>query len=375
MNRVTRSLIPAIAIPVVVIAAGTPAVAGGRPATAEASSPVHWSRRAGPVPGVTTSQTPALSAAIFPGKQERTLLFWDGTRLTGGAYVLDYASSASVPGNKWSRPESVGKAFAAGPPSAAAYGEPSSGQVIVAWEDIHGNQIDYVVGTAGSGGLLSFGPIYFVPGATTSSAPVVFRPLHSDTVLLAWKQAGSTQIRYVAGAPASSPGPVMWRTIATIPNAATSASPAVADVSTGRNSGRLYVVWKGTAADARIYRSWIPDRLPAKPHWSKRAAFPATKTRVSPAAIAINTTQSSSGTATVPDVPQRLCPFCKPILLVVFQQDGPHYRILGSTGTVSPSYGVPGLSGPGPLTAGAGWVGGTSASAVFLVQPSRRRIA
>ncbi len=375
MNRLTRSLISATAIPLAVTNAGAPAVAGDRPVAVQASSPVHWSHRTGPVPRVTTSQTTALAAAIFPGKQDRTLLFWDGPQLASGAYRLYYASSANVPGNKWSTPATVGKALAAGPPSAATYGDPSSGKVIVAWEDIHDKQINYDVGTAGTGGLLSFGPIRAVPGATTSSAPVVFRPLDTDTVLLAWKAAGSAQIRYVEGAPTGSSVPVKWGAIATIPNAATSASPAVADVSAGSHSGRLYVFWKGTAADARIYRSWLPDPLAGKPHWSKRAAFPATNTRVSPAAIAINTKESSSGTAAVPDAPQRLCPFCNPFVILLFQQDGPHYRILGSTGTVSPSYPVPGLSGSQPPGAGAGWVGATSQSVVYLVQPSRRRLA
>jgi hypothetical protein len=373
MIRATRSLLSAATLALAVTTAGitgAQAATTSRHSAGHVSSPVHWSHLVGPVPGATTSRTPALAAAMFPARKAGVVLLWDGPRLADGAYRLEYATTTNVPGDKWSAPATVGKALAAGPPAAAVYGDPSAGQVIAVWAGDFGVEISYDIGTAGAGGVVTWGPIFSIPGTAASLAPAVFRPLNSDAIFVAWKAAGSFQVKYVEGVPSGGPTPVAWGSIHTLPRAATSASPAVTELPTGKHSGQLYVLWKGTASTDRIYFSWTPEPLSAKAHWSKPVAVRKAKTKLSPAAIALAPARSKAAAGPRPGLAQRLCPFCE-AFLPLYEQGGVHYDIETGTGSVGPPYPVPGLGGSSqPPAAGAGWVAATKASGVYLTQPS-----
>lgn len=262
--------------------------AAADPMTPQAA-PVRWSAEKGPVPGAITNTSPALAAITLPNKTARLLLFCTGPRVVGAGFPISYQTSISLGKNKWSRPAQVdgGKAFTASRPAAAPFGAQNSGQVIVAWKNVSGSQIFYSIGTAGKGNTLTWNGIFEIPNAATSAGPAVYRPLHSNVIILAWKAASSDAVDFVVGFP-SADGPVKWGRIGAIPRAATTTTPAVAEASTSGKSGRVYVLWRGPSRSGPIDFTATADPLSQLPKWNAPRALPGTvRTGAAPAAQAI----------------------------------------------------------------------------------------
>ncbi len=329
MAGIRRSLLPIATLAVIAALSGATAPAGAaQTAVRHSRAPVRWSPVLGPVPGAATTATPAVTSVVFPGGQAQTLLFW--ARANGGSSgsLISYAGSANPAANTWSSPALAGKAITVSPPSAATCGNESATRVILAWEDTQGHQIRFSIGTPQKGGTLSFGPAFPIPGATTSDGPTVYCPLHSADIFVTWRAAGHTAIRFVIGSPAAGTTPVTWGQIRSLPKSASSASPAVTEVSTGSKTGRLYVLWKGPQRVGRIYRTWTSDPLSAKPRWAAPQAFsPSTRTVAAPAGVALGATGGYP-------------------LMVIYRVPGStlRYLILAANGNVNGDYRVPGLT-------------------------------
>jgi hypothetical protein len=185
-----------------------------------------------------------------------------------------------------------GKALTASRPAAAPFGAKNRGQVIVAWKDVARPQILYSIGTAGQGDTVTWNGIFEIPNAITSAAPAVYRPLHSNVILVAWKAAQSDAIDFVAGTLSAS-GQVQWGRIGIIPRAATTTTPAIAEASTSGKSGLVYVLWRGLGRGAPIDFTATADPLPEFPRWNAVRALPASvRTGAAPAALAIGKGQS-----------------------------------------------------------------------------------
>lgn len=256
--------------------------------TAPQAAPVRWSAEKGPVPGAITNTSPALAAITLPSKASRLLLFWTGPRAVGAAFPISYQTSISLSKNKWSHPGLVdgGKALTASRPATAPVGPQGSGQVIVAWKGVSGPQIFYSIGTAGQGNTVAWNGIFEIPDAITSAGPAVYRPLHSNVILVAWKAASSDAVDFVVGSLAA--GQVTWGRIGIIPRAATTTTPAIAEASTSGKGGLIYVLWRGPGRSRPIDFTATADPLSALPRWNAPRALPATvRTGAAPAAQAI----------------------------------------------------------------------------------------
>lgn len=195
----------------------------------------------------------------------------------GAGYRISYQGALSLSRDTWSAPGTVDHRTAVTDrrPSAAPYGAPSAGQVIVAWKTAgSGGHIRYSIGTAAKSGKLSWGAALAVPGAVTSEGPTVYSLLRSGAVFVTWKAAASHAIEYVFGS-AKGSKPVTWGKVGTLPGAATTDTPAVAEVSTGSKAGRLYVLWKGLGGHGPIDRAWTRDPAASHPGWTAPQAFPA----------------------------------------------------------------------------------------------------
>lgn len=269
----------------------TPRAASAAPRAAPVAphaTPVKWSADKA-VPGSSTNTSPALAAITLPSKASRLLLFWTGPSGASAASPISYQTSISLAEDKWSHPAIVdgGKALTASRPAAAPFGAKNAGHVIVAWKAVARPQIFYSIGTAGQGNTVSWNGIFEIPNAITSASPAVYRPLHSNVILVAWKAASSDAVDFIAGTP-SADGPVRWGRIGVIPRAATTTTPAVAEASTSGKSGLVYVLWRGLGRGGPIDFTATADPLPAFPRWNAARALPASvRTGAAPAAQAI----------------------------------------------------------------------------------------
>jgi hypothetical protein len=243
-----------------------------------AGAQVQWSATKGPVPGAVTSASPALTSVTFPGQTARTFLAWAGPA-SGGALQISYEYSVSLAANRWSPRGTVdgGAALTSTSPAAATFPGTSGREVIVVWKGPKPtDRVFYSIGTAQPGGKVTWGKQAVIPGSLTTTAPAVYSPLHSKVVLVAWKAAGGTGIDDVTGSPApAGPGGVSWGPVGTIPNAATSVSPALAEASTGTDAGRVYALWRGTGSAGRIFYATTADPVASPPRWTAPAELPA----------------------------------------------------------------------------------------------------
>ena len=292
--RQTKLLIAAI-----VLAAGAVAVPGARGAAVARGSgaipsmkPVRWSAKKGPVPGALTVTSPALASITFPGaKTADTLLFWAGPRAGAHGYRISDEHAISLSRDKWSPPEAAGKAVTTSAPAAAPYLDDvftkfTTSDVIVTWQA--GGGIRYEIGTGEHGGAVSFGPEFSIPGAHTSASPAISSPFYAKAVLVTWKAAGSSAVDFVVGFPGKGTGPVRWGPVGTIRGAAASSGPAVAEVSTGSSTGRIYVLWRALGRGGRIDYATGADPLSSTVRWSAPVGLPpGIRTSAAPVAQAI----------------------------------------------------------------------------------------
>jgi hypothetical protein len=291
MPRIRQSLVFAATAALVagIVSVPGPVSAADRDGAARAATQITWSTRLGPVPRASTTLAPALTSIALPGIGTRQLLLWAGPGSAAHGYQISYEFAASLSHNEWSPAAKVdhGAALTSARPSAASYGH-LAGKIIVAWRGAGAaGRVWYSVGTGASGGAVSWDPQHTIPGAVTSAGPAVYAPLHSRVIFVTWKNAASAAIDYVVGRP-SAAGSVSWSLIRSIPGTDASSPPAVAEASTGRTVGRLYVLWKAAGDSGRIDYSTTHDPLSADPQWAVVKSFPAAVvTGAAPAAEAI----------------------------------------------------------------------------------------
>jgi hypothetical protein len=202
---------------------------------------------------------------------------------------ISYQTSISLRRNLWSRPAMVdfGKAITRTRPAATAIGPAGSGQVIVVWRDSAGRLL-YSIGKAGKGNTLTWNGVTAIRGAASSNGPAVYTALHSNAVLLVWKAASGDAIDFVVGVPDFPT--VKWGKIGEIPRAATTATPAIAEVSTGKGVGEIFVLWKAPGKTGPVDFALTTDPLRPFPRWtSPRSLSPKIRTGASPSAQAAGT--------------------------------------------------------------------------------------
>jgi hypothetical protein len=267
--------------------------------TAPQAAPVKWSSQLGPVPRAATSTAPALMYELFPVVRERyqyelrLLLFWSDLKPGSG---ISYQSSISLPRNQWSPPAEVdgGKAVTNSQPSATPLNSPVPGQLIVAWTNRTNSRVMYSIGQPRPHYLLEWSLADAIPGAAASGGPAVYSPSNSDVVLVAWKSATGDAIDYSVGRLEDNDSRLVWQNFSVIPKASATSAPAIAEVSTSPDSGRIYVLWTGTGRTGPVDFATTADPLSAgRLKWTAPAALPASvRSGAAPAAQAIGTQAS-----------------------------------------------------------------------------------
>jgi hypothetical protein len=294
MHGLRRPLLLSLAVTAIAAGQCVPAaLSASAPAglaPAAVASQITWSARVGPVPGAATTMTPALTQITFPGAKPAALLFWSKAHAGAGADQISYASATSLRANKWTRPGAVrgGTARTDRSPAVAPYGT-SGTQVIVAWKTPGATgRVRFSIGTARQGRVISWGDVTAVPGATTPDAPALYESAHSHAILLVWRTVHGNHIAYAVGSlPGPAAGMVTWSIPGTIPGAFTPDRPAIAEVSTGTNTGTLFVLWRGLAASDPVQRATTADPLSGQPTWTRVVSFPATvRAGTAPGAVA-----------------------------------------------------------------------------------------
>jgi hypothetical protein len=153
----------------------------------------------------------------------------------------------STSGSTWNRQQVVVKNATSYSPAVAPTGL-SAAPVTIAWTESSG-AIGY-----GIVGLLGFESIGTVPQAGTNAAPALgfMSAAPGETMYLAWKGTSTSRVFFddVTDFSDSSFGPSSWAGQSTLPNAFTSAGPAINDIGT-----KLYAVYKSHTSDSIYYES------------------------------------------------------------------------------------------------------------------------
>jgi len=258
-------------------------------ATAAAAAPSaarSWSGPHGPVPHAFSNATPALSPIFLTGTgQNGTLVAWKGK------FDNHIHYEAKISG-RWSRPQAIPGASTSAGPSIGFYADPTGHDaVLAAWKQLGSSKIRYSQGQTRANGSISWTAPATLPGSLTrtSTAPAVFFPANAphDRVIVAWK-GPFNHVRYSVGTPAGrgfSWAGSDWLSSAT--NTTTSAAPALGEVQTGTARGTLYVFWKGyRSTQVRYATTSDPLNLDSHGHltWSAATVVPGAATGAGPAA-------------------------------------------------------------------------------------------
>ncbi len=253
---------------------GATAASASTAASERPAMPPTFSPSIGPIAQVKSNASPALTTFTFPGSSvQHELILWKGFQANLSLYDK-YTTNAAL--TTWSAAQQVGSApTTLHRPSAAFYVSGSVHQIIVVWQG-SGPAYDiwYSIGIAEPSHVIDWGPEQSIPGTATSNGPSVFKALHSNRLILVWKDLTTNDIGYMIGTPIA--GGVHWGTASTLPgDALTSASPSVAEVNspTGANSGTIYVFWSGTPLGRPFYET-TADPLTGSPTFSPEHGFP-----------------------------------------------------------------------------------------------------
>jgi hypothetical protein len=268
------------------LAAGVAAVTtlGTLGASAALAAPVRpaitavtWSGSFGPLAQVKTNASPALTTFTLPGSPVvHTLMVWKGWQSDLHLYYK-YSRTASL--SSWTSKKVAGNGAATTlhRPSAAAYVVAGLHQIVVVWQG-SGPDFDvwYEIAIEHHNGTLSWGPEQMIPGTATSNGPSVFAALHSGRLVLTWKVQTTSAIDYMIGYPLG--GGIHWGAVRTLPHLAeTDASPSVAEASTGRHSGKIYIFWSGTPLGRPFFETTADPITSSSPSWSPEFGFPFTR--------------------------------------------------------------------------------------------------
>ncbi len=236
-----------------VIGALGPTTAQARPAQvalARSKPPVKFVPPKLKVPRASTAQGPALVALTLPAGGQETGLFWTEPPPAKSGSQIAYETSTNLSKDLWSP---LGIVSGTGKPvlttlrpsvtQLAAGKDPA---VFVTWAGAADQRVWFTIGSVLKNGTLTWPQApQFILGAYTSTGPTVFSPPHSSAVFLTWEAASNHQIDFVIGHLTGST--IKWGAITKIPGAETTAAPAVAEASTGKSAGRLYVFWRDRA--------------------------------------------------------------------------------------------------------------------------------
>jgi hypothetical protein len=283
-----RTLTGAIAVAACLTGAAGVSTATAAPTRPQAA-PVKWSPELGPVPGASTNTAPALADVSVGKNRSNLLLFWTGPADGTAGFHIAFSRSLSLRNNSWTKPGLVasGKPLTRSRPAASPIGGPASGQVIVVWKDAADSHLFYSVGEENKNGALKWSGIAQIPGASAASAPAVYQPLHSNLIVVTWRAAAGHAVDYITGIPGV-PGAVKWQDAASIPRAMATGTPAIAEVSTGGESGLLYALWQVPGNSGQIDFATAPEPVRGQAKWSTPRPLPASvKTAASPSAQAI----------------------------------------------------------------------------------------
>jgi hypothetical protein len=284
-SRPFRAVRPAIVTALATVCLTWPGLAAAAPQAA----PVKWSPELGPVPGALTHTAPALAKVSTGKNSSRLLLFWTGPADGTAGFHISYQTSLSLRKNTWSHPALVafGKAVTRSRPAASPIGPAGSGQVIVTWKDPSDSRLLYAIGQEGKGGILSWGTVAPIPQAAAASGPSVYRPLHSNLIVVTWQAADGHAVDFIVGFPSPS-GQLKWQAPGSIPRSAATGTPAIAEASTNSQSGVLYALWQVPGSSGQVDFATAPDPVRDQPKWSAPRALPASvRTGAPPSAQAI----------------------------------------------------------------------------------------
>ena|SRR5579863_5184987 len=239
------------------------------------AAPVKWSPELGPVPGARTNTAPALADVSLGQHRSSLLLFWTGPAEGTAGFRISYQTSLNLRKNAWSKPSLVasGKPLTRSRPAASPIGPAGSGQVIVAWKDPADPRLLYSIGQEGKNGVLSWSTVAAIPGASAASGPSVYRPQHSNLILVTWQAASGHAVDYVVGFPTTDGG-VKWEAPGTLPRSAATGTPAIAEASVSSRDGLLYVLWQVPGSAGQIDFATTPEAELGQAQWSFPQALP-----------------------------------------------------------------------------------------------------
>ncbi len=272
-----------------VAAAGTACVLGAATAAAAPAAPPSWSGPQGPVPHAFSDVTPALTQVFLTGTGKNgTLVAWKG-KFDNRVY---YETKIS---GRWSGVGTIPGALTSAGPSVGFYPDPTGHDaVLAAWKQLGSTRIRYAQGETHSNGTISWTAVGTLPTSldTSTSAPAVYFPANAphDRVIVAWK-GPFNHVRYTVGTP-SGRGftwtPSDWLSSASATK--TSAAPAIAEVQNGTARGTLYLFWKVYgSAQVRYATTGDPLNLSSGHlNWSGARVVPGALTSTGPAAAGLH---------------------------------------------------------------------------------------
>src|SRR5215470_3070123 len=257
-----------------------------------------WSGPSNPIPRALTNSTPALSTVTFPNPiGQGVIAAWRGRGVAGHIFYKYRTNSTQG----WSQLGELSGALTSAAPAIGSYTDPlGRSAVLIVWAGHGDNHIWYVQGETKADGTIAFTNPAILPAtvnhATTRNAPTVFFPDHKNVVLVAWR-GPADHVRYSVGIPKGHN--FNWAQSAVVPgnppsptsvhcmNApCTSATPAVAEQTTGTSSGLIYVFWKQLGTRHIFYSTTTDDQATDWSHltWTGPTVVPGAAALTAPAA-------------------------------------------------------------------------------------------
>jgi hypothetical protein len=269
--------------------AGTVCVLGAAAAGAAAVPASSWSGPRGPVPHAHSNATPALTQIFLTGTgRSGTLVAWKGQVNDDVFYITKISGH-------WSAAHAIPGARTSAGPSVGFYPDPTGHAAVLAvWKQLGGRRIVYSQGQTHSNGTITWtAPVAISHSkfSTTGTAPAVFFPGNAPhaRVVVAWR-GPFNHVRYSVGTPSGRH--FRWSSshwLSSASNTRTSAAPALAEVQTGKATGKLYVFWKGYKSTQVRYATTSDPLSISKSglKWSAAAVVPGAATGAGPTASAL----------------------------------------------------------------------------------------
>lgn len=265
---------------------------------------------------------------------------------------VDYESSLTTsPSGGWTPRAAVPGAQTSAAPSTLTYYD-SLGNYgpFVVFKGETSTQVDYTENTLGTWTRLAH-----IPGAATSYAPTPFFPYFLYIMLVVWTGTNG-DVYYSYGTPETEHAvdSFTWTKPAAIPGAQSNAAPAVAEIQTNVDAGRIYVFWKDSSTDKILY-SWTADPHLGKSGWSPKKALTndAPRTSSAPSADIEGVTTDSVGT-----------------IMVAYRGEhssSVYYESMTQAGTWGSQHSVPGASTDAGPFLSTGYLAVTTASGKIVL--------